>query len=233
MVAYASMGCGELLSHPVVMAVARECGKTPAQVRCTTSCGCWACIVCWPCQGMLVCQTIVCCCPSIVCRSNTRIPNNRVPALCLAHDQKSARDDAGAQTTRKTRGLTRPGHRRFSIKSISMLTPEFCMQSTIRCPSLPHTNQTECCKTQTCSSLQHRKGYFWGLIMQCAVGMQVLLRWGLEEGCAVIPKSVNLQHLQQLTPEALLSWQLEAKHKAALDALEDEHKYCWDPKDVA
>ncbi|MEW5301826.1 MAG: hypothetical protein WDW36_004661 [Sanguina aurantia] len=62
---------------------------------------------------------------------------------------------------------------------------------------------------------------------------QVLLRWGLEEGCAVIPKSVNLQHLQQFTPDALLSWQLEARHKAALDALEDDHKFCWDPKDVA
>jgi hypothetical protein len=34
-VAYASLGCGDLLKHPVVRQVAAAAGKTPAQVRCS------------------------------------------------------------------------------------------------------------------------------------------------------------------------------------------------------
>jgi diketogulonate reductase-like aldo/keto reductase len=32
-VAYASLGCGQLLQHPVVVDIAKETGKTAAQVR--------------------------------------------------------------------------------------------------------------------------------------------------------------------------------------------------------
>lgn len=37
-VAYASLGCGELLSHSTVKSVAGEAGKTPAQVRLVSTC---------------------------------------------------------------------------------------------------------------------------------------------------------------------------------------------------
>ena len=32
-VAYASLGCGDLLSHPTVQQTAQLCARTPAQVR--------------------------------------------------------------------------------------------------------------------------------------------------------------------------------------------------------
>lgn len=58
--------------------------------------------------------------------------------------------------------------------------------------------------------------------------LQVLLRWALQHGAAVIPKSVHEQYIQQYSPQQLLSWRLSAADMAALDALEDGHKYCWD-----
>ena len=62
--------------------------------------------------------------------------------------------------------------------------------------------------------------------------VQVLLRWGIQSGCAVIPKSVHPGYIQQYAPDELLTWQLSAAHMVALDALEDGHKYCWDASGV-
>jgi diketogulonate reductase-like aldo/keto reductase len=56
----------------------------------------------------------------------------------------------------------------------------------------------------------------------------VLLRWGLQSGCGVLPKSVHPEYIRQYEPGALLSWELSAEHMAQLDGLEDGHKYCWD-----
>ncbi|KAF6255387.1 Aldo/keto reductase [Scenedesmus sp. NREL 46B-D3] len=61
---------------------------------------------------------------------------------------------------------------------------------------------------------------------------QVLLRWALQQGCAVIPKSVHPQYIQQHSPQQLLSWQLSDDDMAALSVLEDGHKYCWDASDI-
>lgn len=61
---------------------------------------------------------------------------------------------------------------------------------------------------------------------------QVLLRWGLQKGCAVIPKSLNHQHISEAKPNRLLSWELDAQQMYDLDSLEDGHKYCWDPSTV-
>ncbi len=63
---------------------------------------------------------------------------------------------------------------------------------------------------------------------------QVLLRWGLQRGCAVIPKTVRIKRLEECRPEALLSWRLCAADMAALDALEDARggKVCWNPEDI-
>ena len=63
---------------------------------------------------------------------------------------------------------------------------------------------------------------------------QVLLRWGLQHGCAVIPKSVNPTRVRDFAPGALLGgdWVLSAAQVAALDALEDNHKFCWDPEGI-
>lgn len=61
--------------------------------------------------------------------------------------------------------------------------------------------------------------------------LQVLLRWGLQKGCAVIPKAANPEHI--IPAVDLLSWELPADMEARLDALEDGTKYCWDPAGIA
>lgn len=60
----------------------------------------------------------------------------------------------------------------------------------------------------------------------------MLLRWGLQQGCAVIPKSVQEGRIAEFSPAQLLTWRLEDQDMAALDSLADGFKYCWDPKDV-
>ena len=65
------------------------------------------------------------------------------------------------------------------------------------------------------------------------IHMQVLLRWGLQKGCLVIPKSVQPARVAEWTHGKLHSFELPASAMTALDGLEDGTKYCWDPQDVA
>jgi diketogulonate reductase-like aldo/keto reductase len=58
--------------------------------------------------------------------------------------------------------------------------------------------------------------------------VQVLLRWGLQQDCAVIPKSVHPDRIKAASPACLMGWELSAQDMAELDALEDGTKYCWD-----
>jgi diketogulonate reductase-like aldo/keto reductase len=60
----------------------------------------------------------------------------------------------------------------------------------------------------------------------------VLLRWGLQHGCAVIPKSVHPRYIEQASPGALLCWQLSAADVAALDGMQDGTKFCWDASNI-
>lgn len=62
---------------------------------------------------------------------------------------------------------------------------------------------------------------------------QVLLRWALQRGVAVIPKSDHVPRVVGQTPETLLSWSLDDEALGALDSLEDGTKYCWCPDSVA
>jgi diketogulonate reductase-like aldo/keto reductase len=64
------------------------------------------------------------------------------------------------------------------------------------------------------------------------VMFQVLLRWGLQQGCAVLPKSVRQERIAEFAPDKLLSWELNREDMDALAALDDGTKLCWDPKDV-
>lgn len=61
----------------------------------------------------------------------------------------------------------------------------------------------------------------------------MLLRWGLQSDCVVIPKSVHLQRIQEATWQELGGWQLGSRHMEELNGLEDGYKFCWDPSDVA
>lgn len=64
---------------------------------------------------------------------------------------------------------------------------------------------------------------------------QALLLWGLQRGCAVIPKSVQRERLEQAAPARLLGLALGEASLAALDGLEERlgtQKYCWEPAGI-
>eukprot|EP00887_Chlorella_sp_A99_P003168 scaffold9.g3168.t1 len=68
---------------------------------------------------------------------------------------------------------------------------------------------------------------------------QVLLRWGLQRGLAVIPKSARGEHIRQFDPGVLLApaARLSEAQLAALDGLAAEEggqqRFAWDPSRVA
>lgn len=61
---------------------------------------------------------------------------------------------------------------------------------------------------------------------------QVLLKWGMQRGAVVIPRTSNKDRLE----ENIKSWTdgilLSEEYLARLDDMEDGHKYCWDPEVV-
>ena len=61
---------------------------------------------------------------------------------------------------------------------------------------------------------------------------QVLIKWGLQKGAIVIPRSSNPLRIQ----ENVKSWTddvtLDADDMRILNMLNDGHKFCWDPKNV-
>jgi len=62
---------------------------------------------------------------------------------------------------------------------------------------------------------------------------QVLLRWGLQSDCCVLPKSVTPDRILQFSEAELLSWEIDDAGMQRLNALgETPVKYCWDPADV-
>ena len=59
---------------------------------------------------------------------------------------------------------------------------------------------------------------------------QVLLRWGVQHGYVVIPKSTNPDRIA--SNAALFDWALTGDEMAALDALECGGRKCWDPTTI-
>lgn len=59
---------------------------------------------------------------------------------------------------------------------------------------------------------------------------QVLLRWGVQHGHPVIPKSVNPEY--QATNRQVLDWKLSADQMAELDSITAMQKFCWDPAKI-
>lgn len=71
-----------------------------------------------------------------------------------------------------------------------------------------------------------------GLICPCL--RQVLLRWALQLGCPVLPKSTQPGRLEEYRPVTLLEgWALDEGDLQLIAAMEDGHKYAWDPERVS
>jgi diketogulonate reductase-like aldo/keto reductase len=61
-------------------------------------------------------------------------------------------------------------------------------------------------------------------------GAQVLLRWGLQHGLVVIPKSVHAERIRENSD--LYGFALEAEDMDALDGLDEGFRTSWDPTDA-
>lgn len=59
---------------------------------------------------------------------------------------------------------------------------------------------------------------------------QVLLRWAVQQGVPVLPKSSRPTRVQENT--GLFDFSLDAAAMDRLAALDDGHRYCWDPSEV-
>lgn len=59
---------------------------------------------------------------------------------------------------------------------------------------------------------------------------QVLLRWGLQHGLVVIPKSVHAERIRENAD--LYGFELDREDLAALDRLDEGLRTCWDPTGV-
>ncbi|CAH1238259.1 AKR1A1 [Branchiostoma lanceolatum] len=60
---------------------------------------------------------------------------------------------------------------------------------------------------------------------------QILLRWAVQRGVGVIPKSTNPQHLKDNIH--IFDFTLEEEYMGRLDSLDSGMHYCWDPQHVA
>ncbi len=58
---------------------------------------------------------------------------------------------------------------------------------------------------------------------------QVLLRWALQKGLSIIPKSVNPDHIAQ---NIELDFEISSKQMGLLDSIEKVKKYAWNPDRV-
>lgn len=61
--------------------------------------------------------------------------------------------------------------------------------------------------------------------------LQVLLRWAVQQGVPVLPKSSNPDRIKENAK--LFDFTLPDTDMDGLSALDCGHKYCWDPSDVA
>jgi diketogulonate reductase-like aldo/keto reductase len=58
---------------------------------------------------------------------------------------------------------------------------------------------------------------------------QVLLKWGLQKGCIVLPKSSNPQRLQE---NCMLDFLISDEDMTVLDGFNNKSRLCWDPKKI-
>lgn len=56
---------------------------------------------------------------------------------------------------------------------------------------------------------------------------QVMLRWGLQRGLVILPRSARREHIEENT--RLFDFELDAADMAAMDALDEGYRTAWDP----
>eukprot|EP00698_Gefionella_okellyi_P002958 TRINITY_DN1279_c0_g1_i1.p1 TRINITY_DN1279_c0_g1~~TRINITY_DN1279_c0_g1_i1.p1 ORF type:complete len:126 (-),score=26.82 TRINITY_DN1279_c0_g1_i1:276-653(-) len=56
---------------------------------------------------------------------------------------------------------------------------------------------------------------------------QVVLRWALQKGISVIPKSVHPERIKENAQ--VMEWELLLEEMCVLDAMECGTRFCWDP----
>ena len=61
---------------------------------------------------------------------------------------------------------------------------------------------------------------------------QVLLKWALQKGLSVIPKSCQAERIRDFGPQNFSNWTLKDNQMRALEAIEDDHRYCWNSDEV-
>ena len=59
---------------------------------------------------------------------------------------------------------------------------------------------------------------------------QILLRWGLQSGVSVIPKSTSKEHI--FSNCQLGDFELDSDDMAALSQLDEGHHYCWNAEEI-
>ena len=60
---------------------------------------------------------------------------------------------------------------------------------------------------------------------------QILLRWAVQQGIGVIPKSTNPEHIRNNID--IFSFCLSDSEVSKLSSLDSQHHYCWNPSSVA
>ena len=60
---------------------------------------------------------------------------------------------------------------------------------------------------------------------------QILLRWAVQQGIGVIPKSTNPEHIRNNID--IFSFSLDEKDVSKLNSLDTQNHYCWNPSSVS
>jgi len=61
---------------------------------------------------------------------------------------------------------------------------------------------------------------------------QVLLRWALQNGLSVVPKSASPERVRENCEAELRRFELTSAHMQRIDSLDRGERYCWDPTTV-
>jgi len=97
----------------------------------------------------------------------------------------------------------------------------FCAQHNIVLEAYSSLGQGHLVNDPTAAAIGKEKG---------KSGCQVLLRWGLQKGAIILPKSAHTERIRENME--LFGWELTPAEMARLDALDTDTHFTWDPTSV-